>query len=320
MLLTMGTQVAEAQFGWKWSRNYNFDKIDTVVSIPKYKNSKLFIDEDNFYFRTGFLGLEVEVEDNWDSWDRWENEDGDEDDNWRTRRRRSSREIEYYQQHDHGTLRDFNFEIGINNFLEDGKIPGSDELYQLRPINSTFVGITWNHTTYVKGPIYLDWGAGFNWYNFKFENARTRLDPNGGQLTFFEDLEAVSARKSKLKVTYLNFNLIPVIDFGRGKRLVRQYEEDDVRVAVSARRGFRFGIGPYGAIKLSQKAKYNYSNQTGNQKDKDKGGFFINNFKWGLRAQIGIDRFDMFFSYDMTPLFEDGKGPRVNPFAVAIVF
>ena len=102
--------------------------------------------------------------------------------------------------------------------------------------------------------------------------------------------------------------------------LYSQYEEDDVRVALSGQRGFRFGIGPYASIKLSQKAKYKYENEQGNQKDKDKGGFYVNNFKWGLRAQIGINRFDMFVAYDMTPLFEDGKGPNLNPVTLGIVF
>ena len=258
------------------------------------------------------------LNDNWDRWDTW----GDryEDDNWRSNRRRRSRNIEYFQQHDHGTLRDLDFEIGLNNWLDDGDFPSSEDLYQLRPINSTYVGLIWNHTTYISGPLYLDWGAGFNWYNYKFENAATRLDPSGGELNFYEDLNLISAKKSKLKLTYLNFNFIPVFDFGKGKRLVRQYEEDDVRVALSGQRGFRFGIGPYASIKLSQKAKYKYENEQGNQKDKDKGGFYVNNFKWGLRAQIGINRFDMFVAYDMTPLFEDGKGPNLNPVTLGIVF
>ena len=317
LLMVMGASSLQAQFGWRWSRNYQFDKVDTIISIPKYGVNKLFIDDDNFYLRTGFFGVEVEVEDNWDRWEYWDDED---DDNWRTRRRRSSRDVEYYQQHDHGTLRDLNFEIGINNWLENGKFPSSDDLYSLRPINSTYVGLIWNHTTYLTGPLYLDWGGGFNWYNFKFENPATRLDPSGGQLNFYEDLTINSAKKSKLKVSYLNFNLIPVFDFGRGKRLVRQYEDDDVRVALSARRGFRFGIGPYASIKLGQKAKYNYRNDSGNQKDKDKGGFYINNFRYGLRAQLGINRFDMFVTYDMSPLFEDGKGPQLNPISIGVVF
>lgn len=316
LLMVFGAGQLEAQFGWKWSRYYEFERIDTTVSIPKFKANKLYIDDDNFYLRTGFLGVEVEVEDNWDRWDSWE----EDDENWRTRRRKRSRDIEYFQRHDHGTLRDLNFEIGINNWLEDGEFPNSNDLYQLRPINSTYVGLIWNHTTYLSGPLYLDWGWGFNWYNFKFENPRTRLDPTGGQLNFYEDLAVNSAKKSKLKVTYLNFNLIPVFDFGRGKRLVRQYEDNDVRVALSARRGFRFGIGPYASLKLSQKAKYKYTNDAGNQKDKDKGGFYINNFRWGLRAQLGIDRFDMFVTYDMAPIFEDGNGPALNPVTIGVVF
>lgn len=320
LLVAMFSNTAYGQFGWRWSKYYSFQRLDTVVSIPKYSSSKLFIDDDNFYLRTGFLGVEVEVEDNWDRWDYWHNEEDENDDSWRTRRRSSGRDVEYYQQHDHGTLKDLNFEFGFNNWLSNGEFTSSTDLYNLKPINSNFVGLIWNHTTYLKGPLYLDWGIGLNWYNFKFENAATRLDPSGGQVNFFEDLNINSARKSKLKVTYLNFNMVPVFDFGKGKRLVRQFDDDDVRVAISARRGFRFGIGPYASLKLSQKAKYKYSNDQGNQKDKDKGGFLINNFKWGLRAQLGINRFDMFVTYDMTPLFEDGRGPDLNPIVIGIVF
>lgn len=321
LLLVMGGNKANAQWGPGWDRYYEWKRLDTVISIPRYGTNKIYMDDDNFYLRVGFLGTEVEVEDNWNSWDFWDNRDDKEDD-WRNRRSKSrrSRNVEYFQQHDHGTLRDLNFEIGVNNWLENGKFPSSDDLYQLRPINSSYVGLIWNHTTYISGPLYLDWGGGFNWYNYKFENAAARLDPSGGELNFYEDLNILSAKKSKLKVTYLNFNFIPILDFGKGKRLVRQYEEDDVRIALSARRGFRFGIGPYASVKLSQKAKYKYENEQGNQKDKDKGGFFVNNFKWGLRAQIGINRFDMFVAYDMTPLFENGRGPDLNPIAFGIVF
>lgn len=315
VLLLAGLSTAEAQ--WRWGRYYDWERLDTVVSIPKYDHSGIYANDDNFYIRVGFLGTQVEVEDNWDRWDDWDRRN-DDDDDWRTRRRRyRSRNIEYYEQHDHGSLRSLKFEIGVNNWLDNGKTTNSNDLYHLRPVASTFVGLIWHHTTAVSGPLYLEWGGGFNWYNFKFENAATRLDPNGGELKFYQDLFVQSPKKSKLKVTYLDFKAIPVFDFGRGKRLVRQFEEEDVRVAISGRKGFRIGVGPYASIKLGQKAKYNYRDN-GYKKDKDKGGFFINNFRYGIRAQIGINAIDLFFSYDLNPLFEDGTGPTLHPFAFGI--
>lgn len=314
-IIAMGMESTNAQM--RWGRYGDWDVIDTVVSVPKYDRNRMYAYNDDFYVRIGFLGTQVEVEDNWDSWDRWDRRDRSDDDDWRSRRRRRSRNVEYYEKHDHGSLRSLKFEIGVNNWLDNGKSTSSDDLYHLRPVNSTFVGLLYHSTTYLSGPLYLEWSGGFNWYNFKFENAATRLDPNGGELNFYQDLFVPSPIKSKLKVTYLNFQAIPVFDLSRGKRFVRQFEEDDVRVAFSGRRGVRFGIGPFVSMKLGQKAKYNYKDN-GYKKDKDRGGFFINNFKWGLRAQLGINWFDLFFSYDMSPIFEDGRGPSLTPFAFGI--
>ncbi len=304
LIVACSAQTLSAQ--WRWGRYDDFERLDTVVSIPRHNSNSIYISDNDFYLRLNFLGLDLEIEDDWDY-------------DWRSRRRRS-RNIEYYEQHDHGTLKGLNFEYGLLNFLVNGEFPSSNDLYQVKPIGSTFVGLNWNHTTHVAGSLYLDWGGGFNWYNLKFENAAARLDPNGGELNFVEQLNINSAIKSKLKVTYLNFTAVPMFDFGRGKRLVRVYEEDDVRVAFSARRGFRIGVGPYVGLRLSNKAKYIYKNDDGRQKDKDKGGFFINDFRYGMRLQMGINSFDMFVNYDFNELFEDGNGPQLNPISIGVIF
>ena len=182
LIVSLSAQSAQAQ--WIWGRYDNFERLDTIVSIPKHSSNSIYISDNDFYIRLSFLGFEVEVEDDWDS-------------DWRSRRRRS-RNVEYYEQHDHGTLRGLNFEYGLMNFLSDGEFPSSSDLYQVKPIASTYVGLNWNHVSYVTGALYLDWGAGLTWYNYKFENAATRLDPNGGELNFIEDLNINSAIKSKL--------------------------------------------------------------------------------------------------------------------------
>ena len=73
-------------------------------------------------------------------------------------------------------------------------------------------------------------------------------------------------------------------------------------------------------LRLNNKAKYIYRNDDGRQKDKEKGGFFVNDFRYGLRAQIGINGFDMFMTYDFNELFEEGKGPQLTPLTIGITF
>ena len=290
----------------RWDKDGRYEKVDTVLSIPKDKPSNnIFIDEDEFYLKLSLFGLGMEIE-------------SDDDDDWRYRRR--SRRIEYYERHDHGTLKSLNFEMGLNNFLIDGEFPSSADLYQVKPANSVYVGLNWTRTSYVSGPLFLEWGGGLSWYNYKFENAATRLDPNGNELNFVQDMTVSSALKSKLKVTYLNFTAVPMLDLGGGKRIVRTYEDGDVRIAYSARRGFRIGLGGYAGLRLGNKAKYIYKTGGDRERSKDKGGFFINDFRYGARLQVGINSFDMFFNYDMNRLFEKGKGPALHPISFGVIF
>ncbi len=305
-LMLLATDTIQAQWGWNWGNRYRFERIDTTVSIPREEGNSIYISDDDFYLRVGFLGIDLEIEDDWDR-------------DWRDRRRRS-RSSEYFERHDHGTLKSLNFEYGFANFLSDGDFPSSSDLFQVKPIGSTFVGLTWNHTSYVSGKLYIDWGGGLSWYNYKFENAAARLDPTGGELNFFEANDISSAIKSKLKVTYLNFTAVPMIDFSGGKRLVRQFEEDDVRISLSRKRGFRIGLGGYIGYRISQKAKYIYKRGGDRNKDKDKGSFFINDLRYGARLQLGINGFDMVVNYDLNELFEDGRGPQLNPVSIGVIF
>ncbi|MGW8122367.1 hypothetical protein ACV07N_06865 [Roseivirga echinicomitans] len=291
---------------WRWGKYNDLERVDTVVSIPKDNSNSLYINENNFYLRMGFLGVNIEIEDDWDS-------------DWRSLKGRP-RNFEYIEQHDHGTLKSLDFEIGFNNYLNNGKFPSSSDLYQVKPLGSTYIGLFWKHTSYINGPLYLDWGGGFSWYNFKFENAATRLDPNGGELNFVEENNIGSALKSKLKVSYLTVMAVPMLDFSGGKRIVRKYEEEGVRIAFSHRKGFRIGVGPYAGLRLGNKAKYIERTNGDRDKVKSKGGFFVNDFRYGARLQVGINGFDMFMNYDFNKLFEEGKGPDLNPITIGVSF
>lgn len=312
LLMLLVVNSIQAQWGWNWGsgRHYNFEQIDSVVSIPgKERKNGIHIGNDYYYLRFKLLGITLEIEEDWRIYENYD---------WKNYKVKY-RSVEYQQQHDHGRLKSLNFEYGFAYFLTNGKFPSSSELFRVKP-SSTYVGIMWNSTSYIHDLFYIDWGVGLNWLNYKFDNPATRLDPSGGQLNFFEATN-ISPIKSKLKITYLNFNVVPLIDFNRGRRQVRTITEDNIhRVTFSRKRGFRIGLGGYLSYRLSQKAKYVYWRNGSRKKDKEKSGLFLNDFRYGARLQIGIHGFDMFVNYDLSELFEDGRGPELNPVSIGIIF
>ncbi len=301
LILVLSVNTAQAQ--WRWGK---FEKLDTTVSIPKRDKNSVEIDDDYFRMRMGLLGFDLSVE---DDWRYFGDKEGFE-----------SSTVTYYEKHDHGTLKSIKFDLGLNNYLNNGEFPTSSDLHELKPVASTYVGITWANLSHLTDVLYLDWGLGISWYNFRFDNAATRIDPTNGELNFIEQVDLTNATKSKLKVTYLNFMAIPMFDLSRGRRIVREFREDQVKVSFSAKRGVRFGLGPYAGLRLGSKAKYVYRNESGRVKNKDKSSNFLNDFRYGLRAQLGINRFDVFFSYDFNELFEGDQSPSLNPITIGVTF
>ena len=201
-----------------------------------------------------------------------------------------------------GTSNFVNVYLGLNNWLEDGDLPNSDKLYSLIPINSWYLGVNFDNVTNVFGPLYLDWGIGGSFMDYAFENTRVEMIKDANGITFQERAD-ITGRKSKISVGYLNVHFVPTISFGRY-------------------RDFRVGFGVYGGYRVSSNTKMKYDDADGDkQKDTVKDSFHLNSFKYGFRAQVGWDFFDMFFNYDLTEFFDEGvNAPRLTPVTFGIVF
>lgn len=216
------------------------------------------------------------------------------------RRDRSFGIDKYYPRR--GTQNFVNFYLGLNNWLEDGDLPNSDKAYSLIPINSWYFGVNFDNVTNILGPLYLDWGIGASLMDYAFENTRVQVVKEDDGIVF-QELADITGRKSKINVGYLNVHFVPTIAFGRY-------------------RDFRVGFGVYGGYRISSNTKMKFDDADGNkQKEKVKDSFHINSFKYGFRAQIGWDFFDMFFNYDLVEFFnEDVDAPRLTPVTFGIVF
>lgn len=228
-----------------------------------------------------------------------------------TRRSRRSRRIngfwdrewgidKYYPRR--GTENFVNVYLGLNNYLQDDELPNSNSLLSLQPLTSWYAGVNFDNVTHVFGPLYLDWGAGVSIQDFSFENTRVRLQKGASDITLTEDAN-ITGRKAKLSMSHINLHFVPTISFGRY-------------------RSFRVGFGGYAGYRIGAHAKYKYDDAEGDkQKEKIKDNWFINPFRYGVRATVGWDFFDLFFNYDLTELFEDDiNAPRLNPVTFGVIF
>jgi hypothetical protein len=236
-------------------------------------------------------------------------EDSSEDEEW-NQRDHNHRD----DWHHNRTYQSFNFDLGMNNYLSNGKFPDQDNsLYTVKPWGSWYVGINSVQRTRLANKFYLEWSLGVSWYNFKFENEQTKMSKDDNSVIFELDTRDAEFIKSKLTATYLHASLVPVYDFGSNRRKPSIF---DGRNSDS----FRIGAGPYVGYRIDSYSKQKFEVNGDDEKPKDHDNFYLNNIRYGLRAQVGFKDVDLFFNYDMNELFIENKGPQLNAFSFGVTF
>ena len=226
------------------------------------------------------------------------------------RQEESSRKKKDYKR----TRSYFNFEFGMNNWLENGKYPNeTNALYTVRNWGSWYVALANTNRVHVSGSFYLDFGANISWYNLKFQNDRTRLEKDETELVFYEDDLVVGPIKSKLTVSYINATLVPVFSFGRTGRKRDLFNWDYYD------KGFRIGLGGYVGYRLWSFTKYTWRENGTKNKNHDKGDFFLNNLRYGARFIMGFRVVDFFVNYDINTIFIEDRGPSLNGLSFGII-
>lgn len=217
----------------------------------------------------------------------------------------------------YGTSNHFQVDLGINDYLENNDFPAqNDAIYAVKPFGSWYVALRSVNDTHVHGALHILWGIDVSWYNFKFENDALRLSKQPGGVEFSEDPRDVSALKSKLTATYLNASLVPMLRFGQSKGHHHSWME---WCGDREKEGFRIGAGAYGGYKIGSYAKYVVEETGDKKRDKDKGSFYLNNLRYGLRFQAGYRGVDVFANYDLNELFAEDRGPELHAFSFGVM-
>jgi hypothetical protein len=194
--------------------------------------------------------------------------------------------------HDH----DIDFSIGLNNYLNaSNQFPDTDNKdFALDPLTSWTYGIHSNHKISVSPFVKFNFQLGLLWNNFALADNNYQFIKGPEQVELLDnDISRpdINPSRSKLNITYLNFNLIPMFHFGKSSN------------------AFRIGAGPFGSYRIASKSKFKYDD---NGKDVIKNNFHINNWKYGLKAQVGWKGVDLFATYDLSPIFIEDRGPEAD--------
>ena len=201
----------------------------------------------------------------------------------------------------------FSGDLGINNYFEDGGIPGPGAPYAVKGWGSWNVGLNWLASQKMDEGLYWDFGLGVQWYNFKFENASMQAQTSESGVEFINRTD-VDGFKSKVSASYLTALTMLKYDFAKknGK----------------GREGLRVGIGPYAGYRLGGRSKFVYRELggSGRTKEKEPAGTYLSNFRYGLRGEVGFRSVTFFTTYDFNPLFHKDVQPSVSPITFGLVF
>ena len=201
--------------------------------------------------------------------------------------------------------------LGLNGMNgKPGQLPpallSSD--FDLKTLNSTFVSLAIDESVNLvrgkKSAWRLGYGVSVDWYNFQFDHSRVIQKSATGQ-TIFQPIISKGAEieleKNKLAVSYVTLPLMSQFVFRK--------------------------VSPIQMISFGGYASYRLTSWTKTKEDKsgdrnkESSNFNLNQFRYGLRADFAFRRFpDLFFNYDLSPLFESNTRLKMNGFSFGVKF
>lgn len=193
------------------------------------------------------------------------------------------------------------FDFGINMPLQDGSFQPDASA---APFDDLRYGHSWNidmqifrqRVSLVKRKFNLEYGLGFSWYNYGFQND-VLLEPNADAFAFEESDAAL--RKSKLAMTYLTVPLMLNVETNPNDR----------------GSSFRISAGMSGGVRIASRTKVKTEDKL---KLKQRDDFNLNAFRYGPVLRVGYGWFNVYAQYALTDLFVEGEGPALTPLTIGI--
>lgn len=199
-------------------------------------------------------------------------------------------------------------EIGMNNYLTSDysfSLPAEAQFMELNTGKSW--GINLNFIQYDIGfgtdKVGLVTGMGLEFNNYKFDGDNSIIkDPVTREIVSLEYDAGTNIEKTKLATTYFTVPLL--LEF---------------QIPVSGHKRIHISGGVIGGLKIGSHTKVVYKETGTKQKDKIRDDFNLSPLRYGVTARIGYRALKIFATYNLTPMFESGKGPELYPISVGLI-
>ena len=177
---------------------------------------------------------------------------------------------------------------------------------ELRPFSSRYVSVEFSESLPLikgkKSAFKLGLGISFDWYNFMFDHNRLVQKANQGaifQPKFDAQGNEIALSKNKLTVSYINIPIMPHVVFSKNSGIQM------------------IGLGGYVGYRIDSWTK-SIEEKTENL-NRVSSNFNLNQFRYGLRAEFAFKKLpNLFFNYDLSPLFEKNSSPNLAGFSFGI--
>lgn len=235
----------------------------------------------------------------WD-YDSWEDRDDDDDD--RFEQHQDDDKKSDYKKRKTSDVGVFAMDLGLTNYYAADNVfgnaaaPAGLELQQYR--FGSHVALHFLPTTVSlvgRGVINLKTALTIDYANLYFENDINILP---GQETFTVESSEVNFEKNKLTTRYFQVPLLLNIN-------TNPWTDD----------GLNISFGVYGGVLWKAHTKQ-VSDEFGKVKEVD--NFNLNPVRYGVMARFDLKWMDIYATYNLTELFEDGQGPSTQTFTVGV--
>ncbi|WP_299366438.1 hypothetical protein [Winogradskyella sp.] len=217
---------------------------------------------------------------------------GDDEDEWTAVRfGRKNRPRKY----DRRTTSDIVFAFGFNNALIDGQDLG-DSPYKIAGSGFMELGYAWKTRIFDNTNFWrIKYGFSFQWNKLDIKDNQFLVNEN--DLITLQEFP-VELNKAKFRTTNLVF---PVhLEFGPSRKIER---ENYFRYSTHNR--LKVGLGGYAGLNIGSMQKLKYKEDGNRIKDKQRGGFEVNEFVYGLSGYLAWGDIALYVKYDLNPLFKN---------------
>ena len=199
------------------------------------------------------------------------------------------------------TTSQFVFAAGVNNLVTDGSAANSDFRYW----GSHFYewGFTSNTRLFKNDNLlHLKYGMSVMYNNLRPTDNRLFVT-NGNQTNL--ETSPVNLKDSRFRNVYVTLPVHLEFDFTKAK-------DKDGKKIFRTHESVRFGIGGYAGFRVKSKQKYSYELDGHDVYVKEKGGFNVNDFIYGVSTSIGYKETSIYLKYDLNPMFKDNAIKQNN--------